>query len=73
MAHVIRVDDDVWNQLEKKALELGKAYESRNTILRMILGLPPKEERSQKHSRTEPKQRTAPKPHRRPGGRPETI
>lgn len=67
MAHVIRIDDDVWNQLEKKALALGKAYESRNTILRMILELPPKEKRLQKHSRT------APEPRRRPGGSPETI
>ncbi len=62
MGHTIRVDDDVWDRLEKKALELGKPYESRNAILRMILGLPPSEKRLQKDSRRSRERRVAPRP-----------
>jgi hypothetical protein len=37
--HIIRIDDEVWEKLDEKALELGIVYSSRNQVLRTILGL----------------------------------
>jgi hypothetical protein len=39
MAPVIRIDDEVMNELKKKAVNLGLVFEPPNTTLRRILGL----------------------------------
>lgn len=38
--HTIRVDEEVWKALDKKAHDLDMNFVSRNTILRKILDLP---------------------------------
>ena len=45
---VIRIDDEVMNELKKKATELGLVFEPPNTTLRTILGL---EKRPEEKSR----------------------
>jgi len=36
---VVRIDDEVMSELQKKAAELGSAFQPPNSTLRMILGL----------------------------------
>ena len=68
MAHVIRIDDGVWDHINKKAIELNMSFESRNNVLRAALGLPPAE----KHSQTARKGHKALRPSRGASGRPHT-
>jgi len=64
--HVIRVDNEVWEKLDEKALELEIVYESRNQVLRKILGLQIKARKPGGRKTSKP--RAA----RRAGGRPST-
>lgn len=41
MTPVIRIDDDVWGELKRRAVDLGLVFEPPNAVLRMALGLPP--------------------------------
>jgi len=36
---VIRVDDQVWEELKKRAVRLGLVFDTPNTVLRRVLGL----------------------------------
>lgn len=65
MTPTIRIDEEVFELLDKKAREMNKQFPTPNDVLRDILGLLPKE----KPSRMAEK---APPPLRRPSGRPAT-
>jgi len=36
---VLRVDDEVWEELKKRAVKLGLVFDTPNTVLRKVLGL----------------------------------
>lgn len=36
---VVRVDDEVWEELKKRAVSLGLVFDTPNTVLRRVLGL----------------------------------
>lgn len=41
MTPVIRIDDDVWSELKRRAVDLGLVFEPPNAVLRVVLGLSP--------------------------------
>jgi len=45
---VLRVDDDVWEELKQRAVHLGLVFESPNAVLRKVLGLQEKRRRSKR-------------------------
>jgi negative regulator of replication initiation len=65
MTLTIRIDEEVYQILDKKAREIDNPFPTPNDVLRDILGLPPREKPSQTVEK-------APPPRRRPSGRPAT-
>ncbi len=63
MTPTIRIDEEVFELLNKKSREMDKRFPSPNDVLRNILGLPTKEKQSRKVMKAHP---------RRPGERPAT-
>lgn len=69
MTPTIRVDDEVFKELGKKAREIDKQFPSPNDVLRSLLGLKHKEKSSQKQKRPQTESGLR---KRRPSGRLET-
>jgi len=60
---VIRVDNEVWEELKKRAVHLDLVFDSPNAVLRKMLGLEEKRKRSKRRvSRTRTRQREFDRP-----------